>query len=429
MLRKTRLAAAIALTTTICLPATVFATNGYQLIGVGAYQKSLGGAVTANPGSAMTAVANPAGVARIGRRADFSMEAFMPDRDVDFSALGGERENSAVDLYGVPAIGWVAPTSDGSDLYFGGGMYGTSGLGVDFAQTEMMPGVFWDAYSNIAFWQMAPALAWNVNDRLSVGAAVTIDYQSVAFQQRALTDLDGDGSADDVFQNFDLGRAASSFGYGLSFGAIYDINKMVSVGAYYKSKQNFSDLEYNLAPGDITGVNPATGAPAPLPGGRYKLDLDFPQQFSTGIAVRPTNELTISADVKWIDWSDTMDKLSVTGPVDVPMDPGWDDQIVYALGVAWKASDKVNLRAGFNYGESPIDDDQVGRNLILPAVVEEHYTIGGDYRFNEYWELGAHYMYVPENSQTSTSTNPMELPGAKVSMSQDSFGVNIGYRF
>jgi len=73
----------------------VHATNGYQLIGIGAYQKSLGGAVTAKPGSAMTAITNPAGMARIGKRADFSMEMFMPERFVDFTALGGEKNESA----------------------------------------------------------------------------------------------------------------------------------------------------------------------------------------------------------------------------------------------------------------------------------------------------------------------------------------------
>ena len=39
-----------ALVAAILLPSAVMATNGYQLIGVGSYQKSLGGAVTANPG-------------------------------------------------------------------------------------------------------------------------------------------------------------------------------------------------------------------------------------------------------------------------------------------------------------------------------------------------------------------------------------------
>jgi hypothetical protein len=44
--------ASLAALAAFSLPVAAWATNGYQLIGVGAYQKSLGGAVTANPGSA-----------------------------------------------------------------------------------------------------------------------------------------------------------------------------------------------------------------------------------------------------------------------------------------------------------------------------------------------------------------------------------------
>ena len=406
------------------------ATNGYQLIGVGAYQKSLGGAVTANPGSAMTAVANPAGIARIGRRADFSMEAFMPDREVDFTRLGGASQDSSVDLYGVPAIGWTAPVHDDSPVYFGGGMYGTSGMGVDYPSTPM-PGMYWDGYSSISFWQMAPALGWNVNDRLTLGAAVLIDYQSVAFKQRMMADTNSDGSGDTVMSNFDLSRNASAFGLGFSLGALYDISPSVTVGAYYKSEQAFDPLEYNLSQGDITDFNPGTGASTPLPAGRYELDLDYPQQLSLGVAVRPTDALTVSLDVRWIDWSATMGKLSVKGPgVDMPMDPGWDDQTVYALGVAWKATERLNLRAGYNFAEAPFDEDKVSRNLILPAIVEEHYTVGADYRFNGHWDLGFHYMVVPEKTlRAPASPNPMDMPGTEISLAERSFGVNIGYRF
>ena len=50
----------VALLAILVLPTLAVATNGYQLIGVCSYQKSLGGAVTASPGSAMTAITNPA---------------------------------------------------------------------------------------------------------------------------------------------------------------------------------------------------------------------------------------------------------------------------------------------------------------------------------------------------------------------------------
>jgi len=399
-------------------PLSAFATNGYQLIGVGAYQKSLAGAVTAAPGSAMTAVSNPAGMARVGSRADFSMEAFMPERSVDFGAMGGNSADSAVSMYGVPAIGWTAPTSDGSDVYFGGGMFGTSGMGVDYAQTTMFPGGDWDGYSNISFWQMAPGFAWNVNSRYSVGVTLNIDYQSVAFKQRLEHPVNG--------FNFDLSRGASGFGLGLGLGVLYDVNNQVTLGFNYKSKQEFAPLEYQLASGDIS--HPLMGGD--FPAGTYELDLDFPQQAAVGMAFKPNAVLTVSADVKWIDWSSTMDKLSVkgAGSIEFPMNPGWEDQTVYALGVAYKVNPRMNVRGGYNYAKAPFDADEVSSNLILPAIVETHYTVGMDYALNNHWELALHYMLVPEKTMTAPATDPM-APGAEISLSERSFGMNIGYRF
>jgi len=408
---------------------SAYATNGYQLIGIGSYQKSLAGAVTALPGSNMTAVTNPAGMIRIGHRADFSMEGFMPDRSTDFHAFGGKTADSSSKLYGIPAIGWNGPVGSRGDMVFGGGMYGTSGMGVDYDSTLMQkpmegvsPGVYWDGYSSIAFWQMAPSLAWQAAEKLSLGASFNIDFQEVSFQQRMMADTNGDRQGDMVVNNFDLSRGASAFGFGLSLGILYDLNEMVTIGAMYKSKQFFSDLKYKLANGDINFGTP-------LPAGTYKLDLDFPQQAAFGIAVHATEKFTIAADVKWIDWSDTMDDLSVKGPggIRVPMDPGWDDQFVYAIGIAYKMNDRFNLRAGFNYGESPIDGDNAANNLILPAVVETHYTVGADYKLDDHWDIGCHYMYVPENSVTANSGT--SAPDVEISLSEQSFGLNLGYRF
>lgn len=422
-------------------PLNAYATNGYQLIGVGAYQKGVAGAVTANPGSAMTAVSNPAGMARVGKRADFSMEAFMPSRHADFTGMGGMDGESAVELYGVPSIGWTAPVAEGSDFYFGGGMFGTSGMGVDYAPAKMAPGyytdptdpgtfvatpLYWDGYSNLSFWQMAPGVAWNVNSRYSVGVSLNIDYQSVAFKQRVLADADADGQGDTLMSNFDLSRGASSFGLGLGVGVLYDVNDKLTVGFNYKSRQGFSPLEYQLGYGDIN-QQAAGGA---FPAGTYKLDLDFPQQAAVGVAVRPQPGLTVAFDMKWINWSDTMDTLSVDGPgaYDMPMDPGWDDQMVYALGVVYALNDSVELRAGYNYAEAPFGETEVSRNLILPAVVETHYTVGMGMQLNSDWDLSLHYMYVPENSLKAPVDDSM-TPGAEISLSETSFGMNIGYRF
>ncbi len=432
---------------------TAHATNGYQLIGIGAYQKGMGGAVTANPGSAMTAITNPAGMAAIGDRADFSMEAFMPERDWDFSGSGGSQKNSKVGMYGVPAIGWTAPTWDDSDFYFGGGMYGTSGMGVDYAITDFAPadlagfGTNYriDGYSQIQFWQMAPTLAWKMNQDLKLGAALNFDYQSVGFQERISNDSG-------PVMNFNLNRQANAYGYGISLGALYEINPMITLGASYKSKQNFNDLKYQLRQGDIANFPNGAGGLVSSRDGTYKMDLDYPQQLSAGIKIQPMGQLKVSADIKWINWSDTMDELEITGnfvhstfggavpatgPTKAVLEPGWDDQVVYALGVDYEAiPNKLNVRAGYNYAESPIAEEDVFANLVLPAVVESHASLGATWQVNNHWDLALAYMVAFENDVTGKGDIPAPYDNffgsdskAKSTLSETSLSLNIGYRF
>ena len=116
----------------------------------------------------------------------------------------------------------------------------------------------------------------------------------------------------------------------------------------------------------------------------------------------------------------------MTGPdgYDFAMDPGWEDQLVYALGVSYQVNDALALRAGFNYAKSPIDEETAANNVILPGVVEDHYTIGIDYRF-DHWELAFHYMYAPEN-MVRASTG---FPGTEIRLEEQSVGINLGYRW
>ncbi|MFA9459886.1 OmpP1/FadL family transporter [Thiohalorhabdus sp. Cl-TMA] len=445
----------------IGLATTAHATNGYQLIGVGAYQKGMGGAVTANPGSAMTAITNPAGMAAVGNRADFSMELFMPDRYNDFTATGGDKQDSEAKSYGVPAIGWTAPVSEGSDFYFGGGMYGTSGLGVDYGVTDFVVNppqntdLQFTGYSNIAFWQAAPTLAWRASDRLKVGISLNLDYQSVAFQER----ISGQFGGNALDTNFNLARTANAFGYGISAGLLYDVSERVTVGFSYKSPQSFEDLEFQLsgdgAGGSVDDINQfpnGKGNFVYANSGTYKMDLDYPQQAALGIKVQPVERLKVSADVKWINWSATLDDLAVTGGFDVvspagspvaggareaALDPGWDDQIVYAVGADYAATDRLRLRAGFNYSQTPIDQEDVFANAIFPAMVETHLSLGATYLINRHWDVSLAFMKAFENEEKGKGDIPesfraagfSEDSNAKIALEEETYSINVGYRF
>lgn len=448
---------------------TALATNGYQLIGIGQIQMSMGGAVTAAPLDSMTAITNPAGMSRVGSRADFSMEAFMPTRSLDFTGLGGgmaggESTEGGSDLYGIPSFGWTAPAFGRDDLYFGGGMFATSGMGVDYDQINMMTGpaldfmfgapggtykdVTFSGYSVIQFWKIAPTVAWDVNSKLSVGGALNIDYQSLTFVQKfdnvPLTPAGSAmfGGADYVDINFDLGRPTSQMGYGFTLGTLYDVTDKITVGASYTSKQEFSDAEFRLGQDDVLNYGGATGMP-----GTYNMDLDYPQQVALGISYKPTEKLLVSADVKWINWSDTHDKISFTGPAgsfgggttnSIDLEFGWDDQYVYAIGGQYAVNEKVNLRAGFNYAESPIDEADVFNNMIFPAIVERHITFGGDYKFDDHWTLAVAYMKAWSEELTGTDDISDEMQqvfafnsdsDAKISLEEQSIGMQLSYLF
>jgi long-chain fatty acid transport protein len=448
-----------------------FATNGYQLIGVGQIQKSMGGAVTAAPLDAMTAISNPAGMARIGSRADFSMEAFMPKRSVDFTGLGmgmagGESTEGGSKMYGIPAIGWTAPAFGRDDMYFGGGMYGTSGLGVDYDELNMMTGpaldfmfgapggtyedVTFSGYSAIQFWKMAPTVAWNVNEKLTLGGALNLDYQSVAIVQKfrnvPLTAAGQAmyGGAKYVDINFDLGRPTSQMGYGFTVGALYDLNDTLTFGASYSSKQTFGDAEFRVGTNDILNYAGAVGK-----AGTYAMDLQYPQQFALGVAYKPTAELLIDFDVKWINWSDTHDNVAFSGPsgafmtsggpvssIDLPF--GWEDQWVYALGAQYALNEKVNLRAGFNYAEMPIDEADVFNNLVFPAIVERHIAVGADYKFDDHWSVAGTYMHAWSESLTGTGDVSKDMQQVfafqedsdiAIELEEKSIGMQVSYLF
>ncbi len=407
---------------------TSSATNGHQLSAIGAYQQGMGGAVTAAPYDATTAVSNPAGMAMIGSRADFSFEGFFPKREVSYAG-GGDTEGGSR-IYLVPAIGWTAPANEAGDVFFGGGMYGVSGMGVDYdtvsAPFMTMPG--WDAgsskahiYSQYQFWKMAPTLAWK-SGSLAMGIALNLDYQAFGFKSM-FTGTTG-GGATPVKFGMDLSEMQGAFGGGATIGFIYQPVPAFAVGASYASKQYFTDFQWRLSGGDVDLS--AMGGPVSQDG-KYTMKLDFPQQAAFGIAVRPFRTVLWTADVKWINYSDTYDKVKLhgefTGGVkDVDLDFGWDDVWVYATALQFDVSPKLALRLGFNYSTSPIKVEDVENNLAFPAIVRRHASGGFTYRLGRNWEFTMAYMKAFKEELTGASQT-------KISLEESTADFELSYRF
>jgi long-chain fatty acid transport protein len=112
---------------------------------------------------------------------------------------------------------------------------------------------------------------------------------------------------------------------------------------------------------------------------------------------------------------------------DLGMGFGWTNQTAYKLGFDYKYSKDLSFRAGYNYGKSPIPEDQVLFNMLAPATVEKHVTFGATYTLANKDEVSFAFMHAFKN----VIKGPTMFPGASASlaMSQTSLSIAYGLKF
>jgi long-chain fatty acid transport protein len=418
----------------LMLAPVVFATNGINLIGIGPISRSMGGVGIAQPMDAISAVfANPAAMCFgdycPGSEFNFSATLFMPKIDAKVTNQGpatpGTFSADAEDnVYPIPAIGFSVPIGeDGSKWRFGLSAYGVSGLGVDYRNTVLDNDRFYDlsggtdplgpyapmvtgAYTQLQIMKFAPAFAYQVTPNLSLGLALPIDYGTL--------DLRNGGS--------------SGFALGVLPGIMYKPIENLSLGLSYTSPQN---INYK----NVTDFD--------QDGSYDSLELESPQQAALGIAYDFFGAgLVLEADVKWINWSNAKGYR----------DFDWDDQTVFAIGAQYKPTDKMSLRAGYNYAKNPVNEHnnfngqttttvqgktlpstfyyETFRIIGFPAIVEHHITLGFGYKISDTFSLDLGFMYAFENTMTETGTDlfgqPVEIEST---LSETSLDFGLTWKF
>jgi long-chain fatty acid transport protein len=383
MMQRTdhRLSVALALGV-MSIPA--LATNGDQMLGVTAMQWGMAGAYTAAPQDAATVLTNPAGLADLSMqefRADLGFGFLNPPRQVN------DRESDS-DLYLIPS-GALAYRPSGK-LTLGMGMAGLSGMGVDFPDTAPAMAGNQAIVTTKQFYKIAPGFGYQVNERLSLGAALNIDYQSLALAN----------------PNFQLPQN-QVYGYGATFGLTYKPNPRFTIGAAYSTRQEMDEFKWNTTAGS------------------YGLTMDAPPILSLGLAFRSMPGLLIEADIKHIAFSEVLDRVPFKTPVGTTsMNFGWKDQTVFAIGMQKRINPLTTLRMGFNYGESPIGPEDVDNNIGSLAVTESHLTLGLTRQFGQRLFSSLSYAHAFHNEVTSNSGS-----GNKIELEQNVLNLQMSYRF
>ena len=451
-----RLGVAVAAALSCAFAGSAMATDGYQLIGIGQYAVGMGGAVVAAPDDPLSAaISNPAGLAMIKPQAAFSAEIFNPTRKTN---LGFGEIGSHSNVYGIPAIGWVAPAF-GDGIVFGGGVYGTSGLGVNYLQPNVMGPAYQyvknnqvqspsptlaegvaQAYSSITFIQMAPSIAMKVNSHLAVGASLNIAAEQGSFQQTFSPYSPAIGSKGlnaYVGGGLNLSTPSWAYGVGLTLGALYKVNDMVTLGFTYKSPMIFTPLTFQGGPQAAPSAN---GGEIQGASGQYSGHLNYPQQIAMGLAIRPTSRWLVSVEGQWINWHNTLNTFNIYGPwqgtnvVALPLN--WRNQWVANIGTQYDLTNWLQVRAGYTWGSNPVPNSSaaIAANTIFPAIVQNAITFGATQKLGMGWKLTEAYMHAFSNTMTGEPGSAPFAPGdplqaASSTLGENSYGLQVGYEF
>jgi long-chain fatty acid transport protein len=378
------------------LAGSAYATNGYFSHGYGMKAKGMGGASTTNTDDAFFGANNPAAAAFAGNRIDLGVDLFSPIRE---ATVGGFATVESDDNYHlIPEFGYNRMLNN--NLSLGVTVYGNGGMNTHYS--EVMPGVNLFGASGalgVDLMQLiiAPTAAYKVNPNHSIGISPLIGYQ--------------------MFKADGLGGPTSehdgSFGYGVRIGYLGKVTPTVTVGVAYASEMNFEEFDkYNWLFLDNG-------------------DFDIPENYNLGVAWQATPAVKLALDYQRINYS----KVNAVGQPATAGGFGWDDMNIWKLGMEYKYSQKMTLRAGYSHTDSPIEGDstcatvncfEVTTNILAPAVIEDHITLGFTYTLASGNEVTMAYMHALKNDVSGF--NALSTGTDNIQMYQNSLGIQYSWK-
>ncbi|WP_321326452.1 OmpP1/FadL family transporter [Thiomicrorhabdus sp.] len=403
-MKKTKLALAIS---TAIFATSAMATNGDNMISTGANETAMGGAGVSGIHGAEGILTNPASTGSVtGTEFNIGGTVFMPSIKNSTTSFPTELTSDG-DMYVIPAVSTATRINE--NWTFGLGMWGTSGLGVDYSNADAggLLSTF-DASSNLQLLKFAPSVTYN-EDNFAVGFAPVLQYGSL--------DIHEDQS---VFGGNVVGAGTSSdLGWGYTVGATYKTGDL-TLGASYDSA---IDMEYKDQ--ITTQLNSFSGFGVTS----FTNDhLEQPAQIKVGAAYQMDN-ITFAADFKQIKWGDAKGYKQF----------GWEDQNVFALGAKYSANDYW-LAVGYNKGDTPVKEqnattpDGAAKNFFnlgfFPATAEQHFTFGGGYSVSKNLSVDAAVAYSPETTKTfkTTAFGPT-FGDVTTKHSELGYSVQMSYKF
>jgi len=393
-----------------------------QAGGIGTYNYATPDVGLAAAGSAAraqdagTIATNPAGMMLLGEH-EMLYGIQMLHGDVAFTPGAG---TTVEGNDGGQAVGWVP---GGSFFYvntvsprvkYGIGLY--SNFGNMMKYDDNWVGRYNIQQGTLLGMSLALALAYRVDEHLSIGVAANVMYGKFDSQVAVNNALDqmGDGR---------LNLSDSTCGLGGNIGLIYEFNPRTRIGLMYSSpvKLNFSgENQWSGLGPTIEKILAAHG----LLNSQTNIDITVPQQVMLSYYHQSTDNLSVMANIGWQNWS----RFGYAGISLVSKDPNtlvknldYDDTWHGAIGAQYRLNSRWTISSGISYDSSAVDDEH--RTVTLPMGEIWQLGLGATYSISD--ESYVNFAYVHGWMGDMHVSESNELGSTKVEGSYNNAGYDV----
>jgi long-chain fatty acid transport protein len=411
-----------------CLPGSAWA-QGAMLHGIGPVNSAMGGAGAALTNESLGALTyNPALIAGAqGNQISFTTEFFKDSIIIEttIETLKGRAVPNS-QLNAIPAFGWMLRDPKGK-LAIGFGLIGLAGFGADYAAESAsllfapIPGGFGRIYTDFRETKIPVAFAYQVTPKLALGTSLNVYISEFAVAPLPYKFYNTDASGNRYYP--EAGRMDRRWAVSGQFGFVYQASPVVSVGGSITLPHNYPAHVWNS-----TNANPGSvdyGQPQIV-----SFDLDGPMIASFGLGLKPGAKTQVAVDGMFTKYKGVHGFGGPGGINDGILDPfGWRDVWTFKAGVQHQATDKLAVRAGYNYSQMPLRSEVVLSATGAPATFQDHYCAGIGLKMFPFLEAEASFYYVPRDHVVGQFTDLKNEPVGTLDESNSLKGALIGLNF
>lgn len=354
--------------------------GGLYLYEIGSSDVGLAAAgYAARAQDASTAFTNPAGMTRLERPSLLASAQpmylnidFSPDSNTSTTGSSGDSNGW------MPAGGlfYVHPVNDKWAL--GLAVAGYFGLALDYQDDWV--GRYYVQDTTLQAMAIQPAVAYKINDQLSVGAGVAAIYGM--FEEKVAINR-----VLDALPDAELKLEDEDWTVQFNLGVLYEPVKGTRLGLTWLSE---ADLEFSDQ-ADVSGFGPTLTSIFGLGSRNIDLGMTMPQAVMFSVYHELNDRLALLANLGWQDWSE-FGKVEVAVSdtnINLTTDLDYQDTWHAAIGAQYRVSEPWLLTAGVAYDSAMLDEEDLGPTL--PVGETWRFALGSNYSWSRTLSLGAAY--------------------------------------